>query len=674
MNESKFSKETFWSLLTKNGGIVIPIIQRAYTQGGRGKGKDKDEAVVKKGEAFLACLVDALIQGKPIELDFIYGTAENGKIQPLDGQQRLTTLFLLHWYVAQKEHRLDDGAKETLKKFSYETRASSRSFCKALCGFLVPETDTEEEAPALSEIIEDQGWFILSWKNDPSVSSMLGMLNQIHNTLKDVPITLSLWDTLTSKPDIAPITFFYTPLEAFNLTDELYIKMNARGKELTAFEKTKAAIEKKIDDCKWDEDKRSVEENFGNLMDNEWTDLFWQFHDNRAYQIDHYILRLFSAVMICLYADTDTDRAKRLFNNPTDFSSDDLEKESYDTLCETLNLFHSAWKCQGENQISTAPFWWGNSRQELSTFNEFFKVFIAYGKDDGKMTWQQLALCYGFCVYLKENAVREHEANLADWLRFVRNLLVNVRVDELELFTYAKKCLDEMAQSSGDIYGYLATATITNGFAKAQMEEEIRKAKIYASSPVAKATIQSLEDCNFCRGSVSFILDCLDIGESVPDLDRLTKMEDIVFEHLAKDEISPDFRRALATIGDQLYYEFKDWTTSITERDIYYGAQYCLIPNNNNAENNIRSFAQRSTFGLKYLKPLLLRLVDQGEKLSQIIESFEIPDGMPNWKRLLIKCPDWMERDYPFLIDDGERVFLRKTIKARSEENVIEIK
>ncbi len=112
---STFSKETFWSLLSNKGGIVIPIIQRAYTQGGRGN----DEAVAKKGEAFLQYLVDALIGVKPAaELDFIYGTIENDKVQPLDGQQRLTTLFLLHWYVAQRENRLSDKVKGTLKKFN----------------------------------------------------------------------------------------------------------------------------------------------------------------------------------------------------------------------------------------------------------------------------------------------------------------------------------------------------------------------------------------------------------------------------------------------------------------------------------------------------------------------------------------------------------------------------
>ena len=38
--------------------------------------------------------------GETIKLDFIYGATHSGVMTPLDGQQRLTTLWLLHWFVA----------------------------------------------------------------------------------------------------------------------------------------------------------------------------------------------------------------------------------------------------------------------------------------------------------------------------------------------------------------------------------------------------------------------------------------------------------------------------------------------------------------------------------------------------------------------------------------------
>ena len=80
-------------------GIEIPIIQRDYAQG-----REREE---KKRNRFLDALYKA-VNSEGINLDFIYGS-ETGeedkkkKLIPLDGQQRLTTLFLLHWYAAKHE-------------------------------------------------------------------------------------------------------------------------------------------------------------------------------------------------------------------------------------------------------------------------------------------------------------------------------------------------------------------------------------------------------------------------------------------------------------------------------------------------------------------------------------------------------------------------------------------
>lgn len=118
--------------------IEIPILQRDYAQGRIGK-----EALRR---TFLTSLKKALDDANttksgytPLQLDFVYGstlTNKNGDtnttLQPLDGQQRLTTLWLLHWYIALRAGKLEE-ASETLAKFSYETRISSRIFCQKMC-------------------------------------------------------------------------------------------------------------------------------------------------------------------------------------------------------------------------------------------------------------------------------------------------------------------------------------------------------------------------------------------------------------------------------------------------------------------------------------------------------------------------------------------------------------
>ena len=185
--------------------IIIPIIQRDYAQGR--KGSD----VTRVRGRFLESLYKAVTE-KPITLDFVYGDIDDeGNMTPLDGQQRLTTLFLLHWYAAKKGN-ISEENYEFLKKFSYETRYSARYFCIDLVDYK-PEFKT-----AISKEIVNQAWFPLDWENDPTISSMLVMLDAIDDKFKNVT---DLWDKLKENC----VTFYFLPIKDMGLTDELYIKM-----------------------------------------------------------------------------------------------------------------------------------------------------------------------------------------------------------------------------------------------------------------------------------------------------------------------------------------------------------------------------------------------------------------------------------------------------------------
>lgn len=191
-----YNKYTFWQLISEKR-IVIPIIQRDYAQGREGK------EYVRKG--FLEQLGNAIFKNGSIELDFVYGTENDKTMYPLDGQQRLTTLWLLHWYVAyhagktnlasftedeKKKLKNQSGKLEnfeaskqeivktisTLKNFSYETRTSSREFCEKLCELEYKKTDN------IVKHIMSQTWFFSIWKQDPTIQAMLRMLSGTSNT------------------------------------------------------------------------------------------------------------------------------------------------------------------------------------------------------------------------------------------------------------------------------------------------------------------------------------------------------------------------------------------------------------------------------------------------------------------------------------------------------------
>src|SRR6266404_8882563 len=111
---------TFSDLVTQCHRIEVPLIQRDYAQG---RASEKDVR-----NEFLQALHGALSGASTVSLnlDFVYGSMEDQdgmRFLPLDGQQRLTTLFLLHWYLAWCDDRLVDYKRMLLdgrhSRFTY---------------------------------------------------------------------------------------------------------------------------------------------------------------------------------------------------------------------------------------------------------------------------------------------------------------------------------------------------------------------------------------------------------------------------------------------------------------------------------------------------------------------------------------------------------------------------
>ena len=127
---------SFYKLFSqKRYRISIPIIQRDYAQGRK--------TAKEVRNVFLEALDKYLAENKANrDLDFIYGSLDTNKKSgitdfiPLDGQQRLTTLFLLHWYLCQISENTEKKAefksfllsKDGKSMFTYETRTSSSDF------------------------------------------------------------------------------------------------------------------------------------------------------------------------------------------------------------------------------------------------------------------------------------------------------------------------------------------------------------------------------------------------------------------------------------------------------------------------------------------------------------------------------------------------------------------
>ena len=279
-------KYSFSELVEEQHKIRIPKIQRDYAQG------RINENVNEIRKTFVHTLI-AVVKGKraDTELDFVYGSTKDEAFEPLDGQQRLTTLYLLHWMLGV--NLVTDDGRHSI--FSYETRNTSEEFCDEIVTheskLFIKESLDKKSVP--SKIIIARDWFKWEWKFDPTVSSMLVMLDAIYDELlKDFVSTETVEIESKLKEwagNLNNITFNRLNLGMFGLSNELFIKMNARGKQLSDFDKLKSTIEEElqIQQGEVHEDKTllatsSDEEQWRSLMDGVWIDLFWHKYARRV--------------------------------------------------------------------------------------------------------------------------------------------------------------------------------------------------------------------------------------------------------------------------------------------------------------------------------------------------------------------------------------------------------
>jgi hypothetical protein len=296
------SQITYKQLLKRHGHIRIPLIQRDYAQGRPSEAKVREEFLGAL-EGALRCPADD--PSLPLNLDFIYGSVEGKqetRFSPLDGQQRLTTLFLLHWFLAWRDERWADFGElfraKGHSRFSYSVRPSSNEFFDELVAY--EPKYRPENVDQLSLLIANQPWYFRSWRLDPTIQSTLVMLDAIHRRFASAH---GLFERLVSEGKPA-ITFQLLDLKNFGLSDDLYIKMNARGKPLTQFETFKARYEQELGKQFAGEERLINNQKFpiadfvARRMDTSWSDFFWAYRDKETNLYDSAVMNLFRAMAL----------------------------------------------------------------------------------------------------------------------------------------------------------------------------------------------------------------------------------------------------------------------------------------------------------------------------------------------------------------------------------------
>lgn len=606
-------------------GIEIPLIQRDYAQG---RDMPKVEDIRRR---FVGALKKALINNEPVTLDFVYGEIDNNRtLIPLDGQQRLTTLFLLHWYIARREGVSEDKLA-FLTKFSYATRYSAREFCKRLVS---PDYQPDFNRDRLSDEITDQSWMPLDWENDPTISAMLRMIDYIHVMFNNS--CNNLWPRL----EAGCISFYFLPIKQLGATDDLYIKMNSRGKPLTEFENVKAEWEACIKaispSIMPQQDAEQLQHRIEQKMDLDWTDLLWPYRNGQTGSSADDVV------------DDKFIRYLRFLTDIIYYKDEELKKNSSDILSIVEDLFRGSEKAPEHLEFIERGFdcWLHVDIEHLfntyltttptasdpqkcvvaAPVNVFAQACYTYGDMNGRTRLFPIGrsvMLYAFLYYL------QHKETISDiqFARRIRIITNLIKQSEYELREDNMPNLlrqTEYILTHGDVEeGYLS-------FNANQLAEEHEKA-VWLQTHADKAdTLCRLENHPLLQGAIRVIgLDHIDFTDRFYSL--------FACDHSLVN-------RALLSIGD-----------------------YALLVNNRfqigsgsaDFDSSWRAIFSTSQQGIAPKRDILLALLSQSQHftndvLQSVIDRYLRETREYDWRHYLVKYDAMRPERYGMYFWDEE--------------------
>lgn len=488
------NNSSYFKKLINDYIIYVPEFQRNYLQG-----DDSNESIKYKRNRLLDDIFSCIeSQSKSIDLGFIYGRVEDSYkrklFYPYDGQQRLTTLYFLYLLIYFKFKNYDEiQSFKNKKKLSYQTRISTNRFIESFLSWILDSKERDniynyfwnKDGKDLKGFIMSQDWFMMTeWNYDVSIINMLSIIVEISERVKYLGDRTGIVNFI-DKDENNPFQFDFIYVDDISKSDDLYIKINARGKALSPFENLKSDIDKY-----WkDEDKTK--------LDAEWTEYVWNQLDvndkNKEKSFDNSFYNLLSNIFYLQYLVSLKDiNDKILIEIENKYKKGIVDKEWItpklcSTSCPMISSFLDAmigsFKSIKDKQIESVNrkiFGLGdyqnNNGQNKMERADLFEVFVYY---------------YSVSSLFTENDMEfTDKRNLLNEIETVTNRIIeNQRpylyspTNLVKALKSVKVLIDNSIKSHGVYKFFLSIDNDTKesiriGLMKEQVEEEILKAKL----------------------------------------------------------------------------------------------------------------------------------------------------------------------------------------------------
>ena len=613
--KSKENKNITLEKLLKMYTIKIPEIQRDYAQG------RNDIAVKNIRDNFLDRLFQALINDEDsIKLDYIYGYTDkdnqNKTFHLIDGQQRITTLWLLYIFIYCKKEIKE---KKFLSNFAYYTSKNAAEFTKQISN-KNNVTDLFDYINTLKECEKYKEYML-----DQSIYSFVNMLEAIKEKYeKKTGIGI---DKLNN------ITFDIIDVEDKQTGENLYLKMNSRGKPLSAFENFKAWLFENFEN-------KDIKNSCAQVINNDWIKFFWKL-DKSNY--DKIIMNFIDICTVYFYFTSmckkkiDNEQKKKYidkYNELKDNTSTILIKSLYmddkgnniinpKAVTVINNLINKLQNMEGGIAILSDT---ELANKEIKSFQKIFAMLTYFSKNETDNNNQFLEW-YKSMWRVVENT-RNNSSSGDDIIRYF-NMLKFMSKLSADYTQNLSKITNEDLEKLQKLFG------------NEMLMEEVEKAKLISNSqlisdPSQKGKlIEIFEDAykhDYFKGKIGFL-----IKHCTEDSILQVKKFKSSYKKIKKIFICNNFKDNICTIQHTL---FKIW-------------KYCWPANNSTSKTMVFGvFSVNTEERLQWYHNVF-----EKERFKDFINQIEIENNkisIKNKSEAVRKDAEWWEK---ILIKYGKNIF-----------------
>ena len=366
--------------------------------------------------------------------------------------------------------------------------------------------------------------------------------------------------------DECPITYMGLKIDKMGNENDLYIKMNSRGKSLTDFEVFKSEILDYIESHNNDEYfSRNFIDDFKSLVDTEWMSMIWDVYivpnkkkyedsanqDDPAKECDMHYLKLLHWIIL-----------NHILPKTNGVYDNHLDGMIYNN--GFFNFYNYQQKMDGPKAIKNiyTTFqlldWLGTN--DKADFKTIFENIIA--KVEANERKERVIL----------NAVTKYSVVMADkydiesfgnWFRIINKLVKNTEIDKEDKYCRACQAIEELGddcfQNSIEYFARMDYEKPNLGFFDGrQIAEEILKARLIMKNNRWAAPIKKAESFWYFEGQIGFMfklqgisIDCL-----LCDDETITQFEEnwkLIYQLFSEALVKKNdnlFRRALLCFGN----------------------------------------------------------------------------------------------------------------------------